>query len=395
VYDLIIIGGGIIGLTSAYEILKRQNLKVLIIEKEKEVAFHQSGRNSGVLHTGIYYKPGSLKAKNCMEGRKYMIDFCQQFNLPFEICGKVIVATQESEIPALEKIYHNGLQLGMENLRFINSDELKAIEPHVRGLKAIHVPHAGIMDYKMVAKQLQKELELMGCVFHFNESVVQIHSKTEGIEVSTSTSKFQTKKLINCAGLYSDKIAQLQQLSLKSRIIPFRGEYFALKDEKKYLVKNLVYPVPDPNFPFLGVHFTRMINGTIEAGPNAVFAFRKEGYRFKNFHLKEFWQSISFAGFQKLALKHWKKGGLEMYRSISKRAFTASLQQLIPEIESKDLIRAPSGVRAQAIDIEGNLVDDFQIVQHENCIHVINAPSPAATASFAIGKHIADLHFKI
>jgi L-2-hydroxyglutarate oxidase len=393
VYDIIIIGGGIVGLASAYEILKHQNLKVLILEKENEVAVHQSGRNSGVLHTGIYYTPGSLKAKNCIEGYGLMIEFCEQFNIPYEICGKLIVATNESELPALEKIYQNGLQNAMTNIKIINRDAIKSIEPHVEGIKAIHVPHAGIVDYKKVAQQLQKLLEAKGCVFRFNEKVVQIQNQSNCVSISTTQSKYETKKLINCAGLYSDEVAKLHNLPLSSRIIPFRGEYFQLKAHKKYLVNHLVYPVPDPSFPFLGVHFTRRINGEIEAGPNAVFAFRKEGYRFSDFDLKEFKHSITYKGFQKIALQYWKKGIREMFRSISKRTFTKSLQQLIPELKMNDLIPAPAGVRAQAISDNGQLLDDFHILTHQNCIHVINAPSPAATASFAIGKHISDLFF--
>lgn len=391
-YDLTVIGSGIVGLASTYQMLNRNpKIKILILEKENEVAVHQSGRNSGVLHSGIYYQKNSLKAKLCFNGYQLMIEFCKAHNIPFEICGKIIVATSKDELSTLEKIYNRGLQNKIEGIKIIDSKELKTIEPYVNGLKAIHVPTAGIIDFKQVAIKLKDILQSKGVEFKFQEKVVALKQASNHVKVSTSKDDYKSAKVLNCAGLYSDELAKLSGQKLDCKIIPFRGEYYQLKPKAKYLVNNLIYPVPNPNFPFLGVHFTRRMDGTIDAGPNAVLAFKKEGYQFSDIQLKEFWQSISYGGFQKLAFKYWKQGAKEVYRSLSKQAFTKSLQQLIPQINIDDLETAPSGVRAQAVSKDGKLLDDFKIIKDNKVIHVINAPSPAATSSLAIGNYITNI----
>jgi len=388
--DIIIIGGGIVGLATAYQFtLDYPLLKITLLEKEQQLAAHQTGHNSGVLHTGIYYKPGSLKALNCLEGKSRMEDFCRKEEIDFEICGKVIVAISEAELPALETIYQRGRTNGV-SCEMINSEKLHELEPHVAGIKAVHVPEAGIVDYGQVCKRFAKHLQ--------NNEDNQIHCSTkvigirhsENIVVETEQGEFEGRFLVNCAGLYSDKITSMTQPA-KSKIIPFRGEYYEVRPEKHHLCRNLIYPVPDPSFPFLGVHFTRMINGSLECGPNAVLAFAREGYTRSTVNFLELAEVLSYPGFIRLAAKYWRAGAGEMWRSFSKAAFVRALQRLVPEISADDLETAPAGIRAQAVLSNGKLVDDFLIQENKNIINVCNAPSPAATSSLNIGKHIVDI----
>jgi len=388
--DIIIIGGGIVGLATAYQFtLDYPLLKITLLEKEQQLAAHQTGHNSGVLHTGIYYKPGSLKALNCLEGKSRMEDFCSKEEIDFEICGKVIVAISEAELPALETIYQRGRTNGV-SCEMINSEKLHELEPHVAGIKAVHVPEAGIVDYGQVCKRFAKHLQ--------NNEDNQIHCSTkvigirhsDNIVVETEQGEFEGRFLVNCAGLYSDKITAMTQPP-ESKIIPFRGEYYEVRPEKHHLCRNLIYPVPDPSFPFLGVHFTRMINGSLECGPNAVLAFAREGYTRSTVNFLELAEVLSYPGFIRLAAKYWRAGAGEMWRSFSKAAFVRALQRLVPEISADDLETAPAGIRAQAVLSNGKLVDDFLIQENKNIINVCNAPSPAATSSLNIGKHIVDI----
>jgi (S)-2-hydroxyglutarate dehydrogenase len=391
-YDVIIIGGGIVGLATALQ-LKKSNpaLKILLLEKENELAKHQTGNNSGVIHSGIYYKPGSLKATNCIRGYHLLIDFCRANGVPFELCGKIIVATDEVEKPLLNNLFVRGEQNGLTHLKKLSQAELKDYEPHVKGIEGIFVPQTGIVDYKVVAEKYGEVLRQQGAEIKLGEKVIDIKTNSQEVTVITSTQSYTSKLLINCAGLYSDKVARMTTKELNVRIIPFRGEYFKLKKEKEYLVKNLIYPVPDPNFPFLGVHFTRMAKGGVEAGPNAVLAFQREGYKKSQINLAELAETLAWPGFQKVAAKYWRTGLGEMYRSFSKAAFTKALQKLIPEIQESDLVEGGAGVRAQACDREGGLVDDFLIIEEKQVIHVCNAPSPAATSSLAIGETVSRL----
>jgi L-2-hydroxyglutarate oxidase len=385
-----IIGAGIVGLATAYQLKKKlPDSKILVIEKESGVAKHQTGNNSGVIHSGIYYKPGSLKAINCRKGYKQLIDFCNEHNVKYDLCGKVIVATDESELPQLEKIYERGIENGLENLTKLNEAQLKEYEPDVDGIAGVHVPQTGIIDYADVCNKLYELLINAGVEFHFNEQVSSIE-KGSTITVHSSNQSFTSEVLITCAGLFSDKLASMTENELDIRIIPFRGEYYKLKVESRKLVKNLIYPVPDPNFPFLGVHFTRMIDGEVECGPNAVFAFKREGYSKYGFDLKDTIESLSWPGFRPVMYKYWRTGLGEFYRSFSKEAFVKALQKLIPSIQSDDLIPGGAGVRAQACERNGGLLDDFYILESQNIYHVCNAPSPAATSSFAIGEYIVD-----
>jgi L-2-hydroxyglutarate oxidase len=388
--DIIIIGGGIVGLATAYQFtLDYPLLKITLLEKEQQLAAHQTGHNSGVLHTGIYYKPGSLKALNCIEGKSRMEDFCRKEGIDYEICGKVIVAISEAELPALETIYQRGRTNGV-SCEMINSEKLHELEPHVAGIKAVHVPEAGIVDYGQVCKRFAKHLQNNeDNQIHCSTKVIGIHH-SERIVVETEQGEFEGRFLVNCAGLYSDKITAMTQPP-ESKIIPFRGEYYEVRPEKHYLCRNLIYPVPDPNFPFLGVHFTRMINGSLECGPNAVLAFAREGYTRSTVNFLELAEVLSYPGFIKLAAKYWRAGAGEMWRSFSKVAFVRALQRLIPEISADDLETAPAGIRAQAVLSNGELVDDFLIQANKNIINVCNAPSPAATSSLNIGKHIVDI----
>ncbi|KAA2224375.1 L-2-hydroxyglutarate oxidase [Chryseobacterium sediminis] len=391
-YDIIIIGAGLVGLATAYQTkLKNPDSKILILEKENDVALHQSGHNSGVIHSGIYYKPGSLKAKNCIEGYNSVINFAEKYGIRYDLCGKIIVATSQEELPLLDNIYKRGVENGLQDLKYLSREEFREIEPHCEGVKAIKVPQTGIVDYPGIAKKIKELFEELGGEVRFNNEVKNIIDKGSEIIVNTNISEFKTKKLISCAGLYSDKITKMTNEKNDVVIIPFRGEYYKIKDEKKYLVKHLIYPVPDPSFPFLGVHFTRMIDGNIEAGPNAVLAFKKEGYHFFDFNFNETMQTMLWPGFRKIVAKYGKTGMGEMHRSLSKSAFTKALQKLLPEIQENDLVAGGSGVRAQACDRNGGLIDDFDIVKNGNIIHVRNAPSPAATSCLSIGNKISEL----
>jgi L-2-hydroxyglutarate oxidase len=391
-YQYTIIGGGIVGLATAYQMLqKKPNLKLLILEKESHVAAHQTGHNSGVIHSGLYYKPGSLKAKNCILGYQLLLAFCDTYQIPYELCGKLVVATDESELEELEKLYQRGLENGLDKITKITKEEAKEIEPHLNIVAGIKVPYTGIIDYTAVCEKLAELVQSMGAVILTNHKVEQIDVTDDAVHVQCAQNTFTTERYINCAGLYSDKVAELSQKNIDTRIIPFRGEYYMLKPEKRYLVKHLIYPVPDPNFPFLGVHFTRMINGGVEAGPNAVFAFKREGYSMSDIDLEEMFESLAWPGFRKVMAKYWKTGLGEFHRSFSKQAFTKALQKLIPEVQEDDLIPAEAGVRAQACDKFGGLIDDFKIIEGNRAIHILNAPSPAATSSLSIGLTIANM----
>ncbi|WP_421828227.1 L-2-hydroxyglutarate oxidase [Larkinella sp.] len=390
--DIIIIGGGIVGLATALQIKRqRPGLSVTVIEKENRLAAHQTGHNSGVIHSGLYYKPGSLKATNCIRGYWMLLEFCEQENVPYELCGKIVVATKPEEVPLLDNLYQRGQQNGLEGLKKLTLSEMHEIEPHVRGVEGMWVPQTGIIDYVQVCEKYAEKLRELGGEIRLGEKVTQITPGNTLSVVVTDRATYETKLVINCAGLYSDKIAQLtQRQEIDVRIIPFRGEYFKIRPEKEYLVRNLIYPVPDPNFPFLGVHFTRMVHGGVEAGPNAVLAFQREGYRKSDINLKEMYETLSWPGFQKVAAKYWETGLGEMYRSFSKSAFTKALQELIPEIQENDLMEGGSGVRAQACDRTGGLLDDFAILETDRAIHVCNAPSPAATSSLSIGLTVSE-----
>ncbi|MBL8006092.1 MAG: L-2-hydroxyglutarate oxidase [Ignavibacteria bacterium] len=390
-YDVTVIGAGIIGLATAYKLLEfNPSMKICILEKENGVAFHQTGHNSGVIHSGIYYKPGSLKAVNCITGYNMLLEFCDENNIPYDICGKIIVATQEKEIPPLKTLYERGIANGLSGTKLISADEIKEHEPEAAGIQGIYVPQTGIVDYKAVSEKIYEKLKSAGSEVRFGEEVISINSSDTEPVIATRKNKYSSKAVIGCAGLYSDKIAQMTGSETDFRIIPFRGEYYKLKDSARHLVKNLIYPVPDPEFPFLGVHFTRRIDGMIEAGPNAVLAFKKEGYVKSDFSLSETLNTLSYTGFHKVAAKYWKTGFYEFRRSFSKNEFVNSLQKLIPAIKSDDIEKGGSGVRAQACDSGGKLIDDFMFVENGNFINVCNAPSPAATSCFSIGKTIAE-----
>ncbi len=391
-YNVVIIGGGIVGLASALK-LKEQNpkLKVALVEKEKELAKHQTGHNSGVIHSGLYYKPGSYKAKNCVDGYHKLIRFCDEEGIPYELCGKVVVATNKEQLTTLNMLFERGEQNGLKGIKKLIGDDLKEHEPYVAGLQGIFVPQTGIIDYTAVALKYAEKFKHFGGEIFTDNKVKEINENKGFLNVETKHESLTTRLVINCAGLQSDVVAKLTTKNVSYRIIPFRGEYFKLKKEKEYLVKNLIYPVPDPNFPFLGVHFTRMINGGIEAGPNAVLAYKREGYSKSDINVKEFLGSVSYKGFRKIAGKYWKTGFGELYRSYSKSAFTKALQQLLPDIKKSDLVPGGAGVRAQACDKEGGLIDDFLIIDGEKFINVGNAPSPAATSSLAIGERVAQL----
>lgn len=391
-YDVIVIGAGLVGLSTAYHIkLANPKIKVLILEKESSVAKHQSGNNSGVIHSGIYYKPNSLKAQNCISGYHSLLDFADKNEISYDICGKIIVATSSKEFKALDDIFERGKENGLVGIRKISAEESREFEPHCAALSAIHVPQTGIIDYpKMAEKLLEIFKTQYGGEAVFGQEVKNIIQSNNQIIVETGSGQYETNKLISCAGLFSDRVANFTEKKNDLRIIPFRGEYYKLKPEKEYLVKNLIYPVPNPEFPFLGVHFTRMIHGGVEAGPNAVLAFKREGYKFSDFNLKDFGESLTWTGFWKIVGKYGQTGIGEIYRSLSKSAFTNALKKLIPEIEADDLIEGGAGVRAQACDRKGNLIDDFNILQNNNIIHVRNAPSPAATSSLSIGKLLSE-----
>jgi L-2-hydroxyglutarate oxidase len=391
-YDITIIGGGIIGLATALK-LKELNadLKIALCEKENALAQHQTGNNSGVIHAGIYYKPGSSKAINCRKGYKMLIDFCNKEDIKYELCGKLIVATKDEEMPALEDLFTRSKKNGLEKVRKVSGEQIKEYEPHASGKAALHVPYTGIIDYHNVSnKYAQIFQERYGGEVFLNHKVTDIKNNKDYSDVITTQGNFQTRLVVNTAGLYSDKIARINRKDINVRIIPFRGEYSELKEEKSHLVKNLIYPVPDLNFPFLGVHFTRMIDGGIEAGPNAVWAFKREGYKKTDFAWNEFWEALVWKGFRKVMLQYWKMGLGEYYRSYNKNAHLRALRRLLPEVRKCDITRGGSGVRAQACDKNGGLIDDFLIIEDKYQFNVLNAPSPAATASLSIGLSLAE-----
>ncbi|TKH07473.1 L-2-hydroxyglutarate oxidase [Peribacillus simplex] len=389
-YDFAIVGGGIVGLSTGMALYQRfPNAKVVVIEKEAVVADHQTGHNSGVIHSGIYYKPGSFKARFARQGSKSMTEFCQMHGIEHDICGKVIVATKPEELHLLDDLYSRGLQNELAIQR-IGVDELKEIEPHVNGLGAIRVPQAGIVNYRQVSEKMADIIRGNGGEIKLNTKVEKIDEGLDEVIIDTNNGTIKARVVINCAGLHSDRIAAAAGYKTDMKIVPFRGEYFKLKPEKRFLVNHLIYPVPNPKFPFLGVHFTRMISGEVDAGPNAVLSFKREGYKKTDFNAKDLAEVLSYKGFWKLASKFMKEGMDEYVRSFSKKQFTKSLQELIPEIQEDDLIPAPAGVRAQALQDDGNMVDDFHIIMGKRTIHVCNAPSPAATASIEIGKEVVN-----
>lgn len=395
-YDLTIIGGGILGLATALKITAAHpNLRVLILEKEAELARHQTGNNSGVIHSGLYYRPGSLKARSCVSGRKELIAFCDAHSIPYDICGKVVVATSDQELPRLEELHRRGTANGLQALEIIGPERLKEIEPHATGIRGLFVPETGIVDYKKVAAAYAEEIRNRGGDIRLSQRVVGMLDRPDEIVLQTSGGDYRTKHLINCCGLQSDIVAQMigakDTGEEEHRIIPFRGEYYKIAPAREFLVRNLIYPVPDPTFPFLGVHFTRMARGGVEAGPNAVFAYAREGYRHTDINFSDLWRTISFSGFWAITAKYWRTGFGELYRSLSKAAFVRALQKLLPEIREEDLVPGGSGVRAQAVSASGALVDDFVIKQSRRAIHVLNAPSPGATASLAIGQQICEM----
>lgn len=389
-FDIIIIGAGIIGLSTAYKLIeKNPSLKICLIEKESGVAKHQTGHNSGVIHSGIYYKPGSLKAVNCITGYKMLLGFCDNNDIEYDICGKIIVATEEKELIPLKTLFERGIENGLEGIKELSGPELKETEPNVAGIKGILVPQTGIVDYKIVSAKISDLIKVKGVEIKLSEEVLDLRSEGSRVEVITNKENYSSSVLISCAGLYSDKTASMLNKKIDFRIIPFRGEYYKLKDSSRHLIKNLIYPVPDPEFPFLGVHFTRRIDGMTEAGPNAVLAFKKEGYKKSDFSISETFNTLKYGGFHKIAMKYWKTGFYEIYRSLSKKEFVKSLQRLVPKITGDDLIPGGSGVRAQACDSNGKLIDDFLFIENERVINVCNAPSPAATSCFSIGDTIS------
>lgn len=389
-YDFAVIGGGIVGLSTAMTLGQQYpNAKILVLEKESRWAFHQTGNNSGVIHSGIYYKPGSYKAKFCRNGAQSMVDFCRSHNIPHEVCGKVIIATQEKELSQLETLYQRGLENGLEVSRLTKEGVLE-YEPHVDCIAGVRVVSTGIADYKQVCQKYAELAGAQGADLRLNTRVDRMVETSTGRVLETSQGRFEARYVINCAGLQSDRVAKMGNVDPRAKIVPFRGEYYELTPEKRYLVKGLIYPVPNPDFPFLGVHFTRMIDGSVHAGPNAVLSLKREGYKKTDFDLRDFAEVMTFPGFWKLAAKHADEGIQEIIRSFSKAAFVRSLQRLIPEVQMEDVVPTHAGVRAQALMNDGKLVDDFLIIDGENSMHVCNAPSPAATSSLEIGKAIVD-----
>jgi len=387
--DVAIVGAGIVGLAVGLQLLqKHPGLKVVVVEKEKQVAAHQTGHNSGVIHSGLYYKPGSLKARLCVEGRSAMVDFCREHGVPHDICGKIIVATDEGEIPGLLELLRRGRANGVAGLRELNADEIREIEPHASGIRGIHVPSTGITDFKAVCLKYAEIIRHNGGEVLTGCGVQGIARQADGVVLETSCGAIHSRFAVNCAGLQSDLIAKMAGASFGLQIVPFRGEYYELVPSKHHLIKGLVYPVADPRFPFLGVHFTRRIGGGVEAGPNAVFSFKREGYSRTSFNLGDTLSAALFPGFWKMAAKYWQSGLGEMYRSWSKGAFTRALQKLLPELTENDIQPGGSGVRAQALDRSGKLLDDFYFVWQDRFLHVCNVPSPAATASLVIGREI-------
>jgi len=388
--DVAVVGGGIVGVASALELSARSRVTVVVLEKEDRLAAHQTGRNSGVIHSGLYYKAGSLKATLCAEGRSRLLAFCRSHGLAAETCGKVVVATREEQVPRLEELAARGRENGLAGLRLLGKDELHDLEPHAAGLAGLHVPETGIVDYARVTGAMARELERLGGSIALGACLISVAADGDRWRLVTTAGETSCRFLVGCAGLESDRVARLSGVDPGVRIVPFRGEYYELRPGRRSLVKNLIYPVPDPRFPFLGVHFTRRINGGVEAGPNAVLAFRREGYTKTSFSLRDTASTLLWPGFWTLAGTYLATGLGEFWRSWNKRAFVAALRELVPEIESSDLVPGGSGVRAQALGPDGRLVDDFHVVEAPRQIHVLNAPSPAATASLAIGRVVAE-----
>ena len=400
-YDIIIVGGGIVGLASAYKINTRYpEKKVLVLEKENEVAAHQTGHNSGVIHSGIYYKPGSYKAKNCVDGRRELVAFAKEHKVPHDICGKIIVATKESELAHMHKVFKNGVANDVEGIELIGPDKIKEIEPYCTGIEGIWVPCTGIIDFAAVARKYAEliNLKFSGSKVLTGHKVTGFEKHNDYTDVITPQGKFQGKYIITCAGLHSDRIARKEGVKPDSTIVGFRGDYYDLSEKGLHKVKNLIYPVPNPKFPFLGVHFTRMVNGTTECGPNAVFVFKREGYGKLDFSFRDTAEAFGFGGTWKFFYKHWKFGLDEYRRAFSKRLFLERLRALIPSLEMDDLVPGRAGVRAMALAPEGEMIDDFRIERSGNAIHILNAPSPAATASLAIGSEVEKMateHFNL
>lgn len=391
-YDIAVIGGGIVGLAVALEATRRfPRLRLVVLEKEERVAQHQTGHNSGVIHSGVYYKPGSLKARTCVEGAAAMVEFCKQHGIPHTICGKVIVATNAEEMTRLKGLEERGCANGLQGMRMLKAEELREIEPHAQGVGALLVPSTGITNYAAVSEKYVEVMRGQGGSLRTKAEVRGIRKSNGDFVVETTAGAFPAKYLVNCAGLFSDRISQMAGVKPEVRIVPFRGEYYDLVPERASLVRWLIYPVPDPRFPFLGVHFTRRIQGTVDAGPNAVLAFKREGYHRTDFSVEDTVNALSFPGFWRMAQRFWKSGLDEQYRSVRKAAFVKALQRLVPEVQDKDLVPGGSGVRAQAIRRDGTLVDDFQFSRSDNMLHVYNVPSPAATASLAIGKALVQM----
>ena len=393
VFDVAIIGGGIVGLATGLKILERDPAKkICVLEKEPQVGAHQTGNNSGVIHSGLYYKPGSAKAKTCVEGARRMVEFCKTHNIAHEICGKVVVATNDAELPALAELLRRGQANGVAGIVEIGPERLREIEPHVAGIKALWVPGTGIVDYVAVAKKYAELIAKAGGTVRTSTRATGIRRSSDGEEIiSTNNGEIRAKLIVNCGGLLSDRVARMGGADPGAKIVPFRGEYYKLAPASHHLVKGLIYPVPDPRFPFLGVHFTRMIGGGVEAGPNAVLALKREGYTRFSFSLRDSFETFTYPGFWKMAAKYWRTGFGEVHRSFSKAAFVRALQKLMPEIQAKDLEDGGAGVRAQAMLPDGAMVDDFKIVRESGAVHVLNAPSPAATASLCIGEQIAEM----
>jgi len=391
-FDILVIGAGIVGLSSAMEATRRfPQLRLAVLEKETEPARHQSGHNSGVIHSGIYYKPGSLKARLCVEGAAAMVEFCRRHEIAHEICGKVIVATTEAELPRLEELRRRGTANGLQGVRDLGPEQLRELEPHSAGIRALHVPSTGITDYPAVCRKYAEIIITNGAQLFTGTEVTGIIRRGRELVVETTRGEFAADYIINCAGLHSDRIVRMAGQRPEVMIIPFRGEYYELAPGREGLVRGLIYPVPDPALPFLGVHFTRHVHGGVEAGPNAVLAFSREGYRHSDTDTGDVLTMLTFPGFWRMGMKQWRTGVDEFYRSLSKEAFTRALQKLLPEIRSEDLKTGGAGVRAQAVRRDGSLLDDFYFVQGENMLHVCNVPSPAATASLPIGRAVVDM----
>ncbi|MDH3718177.1 MAG: L-2-hydroxyglutarate oxidase [Planctomycetota bacterium] len=390
-FDFAIIGGGIIGLAVARALSAERPRSLIVLEAEGRLAAHQTGHNSGVIHSGLYYRPGSSKARNCALGREAMYRFCAEHGIPHQQCGKVVVATREQELPALEQLHERGIANGLLGLRRLSGEELREFEPHAAGLAGLHVPQTGIVDFVAVANKFAELAADNGVQIRTDHRLTGVSGDGHELVLSTTEGEVRCKFLINCAGLHCDRVARLCGMRPGLRIIPFRGEYYELNTDRTSLVRDLIYPVPDPRFPFLGVHFTRMIHGGVEAGPNAVLALARHGYGKLSFAWRDAWETLTYPGFVRLGFRYGRMGMGELYRSLFKRAFVAELKRLVPEITADDVHRAGAGVRAQAVAPDGRLVDDFHIEQGDRAIHVLNAPSPAATASISIGETIADM----